>query len=889
MLKKLLLLSSVVIATLALSACGTKEFTVTFDSQGGTAVAAVTVEDGAMVTEPAAPTKANSTDGKVFSFVGWYTSAAGTTAYDFDTEVTADLMLYGVWSENVVLTFDNRTSTANVTQMLGENGGSATAPAAPTRVGYRFGGWFMTKQGLTWLEPEAVTFPYSVTETTTLFAYWEPLDSRAITYPEGSTYTTSLDSSSSLILNPLTYQWSHEDGYIDMLATPLYQTEVDWDKAIEEGVADAPGDFSKIIAKEFSVESLDFRWILVGGTHFPMDSEGEEYLTEDGLYDRDNASSYKDTVWTFKIREDLKFEDGTPITADTFEYTLKMYLDPTLNNYRANIYFRTTENKNGYPIDMAYEYYKGLAEWSEVGFEVVDDYTFTITTFEPISQSSALGFGNIRLVEEAAFEASLTPDRTNSSYGTPDHPYLSYGEYILKTWDENQKLVFNKNYDYVLKGTINYKSMVVEIVDNIDQRMELFGQGDLSVVGLSKDYYAQYAENPNVFKSWDGYPQYVIVNLAESLVTEGGNVHPDIMFDARFRQALLYGFDRKYYATSVYAPNTASLLPVPLDTKSYNQDALYYSESPQHLAVLEALGIDPDTEGYIPARAVSLFNAAYTDWVADGNTGPVTIKMISDNDEFSVELVEYVKEMYETLFGSDKLIIEISYSDPTANRAVIADWDFDISLNAIGFGSSTGVWWQYQAIAFFGDWIGGGSLGLSQPWDMSGLDDDVYDYTTGETRQMGDYVNEIVEVDLTATYNYLVELGEEYMTENDLDGHLEFYGYLKESTDPDTGVVKDAGIFKGPMQDLALVHVFYDTPWDGSAAEPFPGATNDTWSMVAVLEELFFAHVPMVPTVTRSSATLYAPNVVIEWPAYSSAFAWGANRYRYLDTDPDFQ
>ena len=148
---------------------------------------------------------------------------------------------------------------------------------------------------------------------------------------------------------------------------------------------------------------------------------------------------------------------------------------------------------------------------------------------------------------------------------------------------------------------------------------------------------------------------------------------------------------------------------------------------------------------------------------------------------------------------------------------------------------------------------------------------------------------QIIEVDLTATYNYLVELGEEYMTENDLDGHLEFYGYLKESTDPDTGVVKDAGIFKGPMQDLALVHVFYDTPWDGSAAEPFPGATNDTWSMVAVLEELFFAHVPMVPTVTRSSATLYAPNVVIEWPAYSSAFAWGANRYRYLDTDPDFQ
>jgi oligopeptide transport system substrate-binding protein len=881
MLKKLLLLSSVIVATLALSACGTKEFTVSFDSQGGTAVADVVVEKDAALTEPTAPTRANSADGKVYSFVGWFTDAAGTTAYDFATEVTADITLYAKWSEDVVLTFDNRTDAANATQLLGPTGGPATAPAVPTRAGYRFGGWFTTKTGLTWLEPEAVTFPYTVTGSTTLYAYWEPLDSKAITYPEGSTYTTSLDSSSSLILNPLTYQWSHENTFIDWMATPLYETEVDWDKAIADGVADAPGDFSKIIAKEFSIEALDFRWILVGGAHFPMDSEGEEYLTEDGLYDRDNASTYKDTEWTFNIRQDLKYEDGTPITSADFEYTLKMFLDPVLTNYRANIYYRTTNNKNGYPIANAYEYYLGEADWAEVGFEIVDDYTFTITVFEAISQAEAVGFANMRLVQEAAFEASLNTERTNSSYGTPDHPYVSYGEYIMKTWDENQKLVFNKNYEYLNKGAINYKSMVIQIVDSIDQRMQLFEQGDLSVAGLSKDYYAQYAESPNVYKSWDGYPQYLIINLAESKLTEGAHVQPDILFDARFRQALLFGFDRKYYATSVYAPNTASLLPVPLDTKSYNQDALYYSESPQHLAVLEALGIDPATEGYIPARAQELFNAAYTAWVNDGNTGPVVLKLISDNDEFSVELVEYVEEMYETLFNTtgqlDKLDIQISYSDPTANRAVIANWDFDLSLNAIGFGSSTGVWWQYQAIAFFGNWIGGGALGLSQPGDMSTEDG------------LAAYVNQEVTVDLTATYDYLVELGEEYMTEEGLEGHLELYGYLQESTDPDTGAVKAAGIYQGPMQDLALLFVFSDSPWDGSAAEPFPGATNDSWTMVAMLEELYFEHVSSVPTVTRSSATIYAPNVVIEWPAYSSAFGWGANRYRYLNTDPDFQ
>ncbi|AIO18368.1 Internalin-A precursor [Candidatus Izimaplasma bacterium HR1] len=874
MIKKLIAASMVLLAVLTLSACKATEYTVTFDSTGGNAIEAVVVEEGLTIAAPTAPTK--TVTGEVYTFVGWYTEAAGTTAYNFEDPVNADTTLYAKWVLEVVLHFDTRTDATIEAQLLGEVGGLGTAPTAPTRTGYEFAGWFLTKKGLSWLETEAFDFATTVAEETTLFAYWEPVNSKEITYGPEVTYTTSLDSSSRLILNPLVYEWSHEDTFINMLTTDLYVTEVDWDKAIEEGVADFAGDFSKIEAKEFSIESLDFKWILEGATNYPIDSDDDEHLDENGNYDRDAASTFKDTEWTFKIREDLVYEDGTGITAYDYEFTLKMFLDHLLNNYRANLYYKTELNQNGVPIVNAYEYYLGEVAWSEVGFEVVDDYTFTLTTFEAISQSEAVGFGAMPLVQKAAFEASLTTDKTNSEYGTPAHPYVSYGPYILKTWDENQKLVFNKNYDYVLKGTINYKCQVVQIVDDIDQRMALFAAGDLSVAGLSKDYYAQYAESPNVYKSWDGYPQYLIVNLGPTKVTEGGNVQDDILFDVRFRQALLYGFDRKYYATSVYAPNTASLLPVPLDTKSYNQDALYYSESPQHLQLLEDLDIDPATEGYIPARAVQLFDAAYAAWVADGNTGPVVVGLITDNDPFSVALVDYIEEHFETLFNTtgevDKLDIVIDSKDPTANRAQIAAWDFDMSLNSIGFGNSTGVWWQYQAIAFFGDYIGGGGLGLSQPWDMS-TDDGVAAYATQE-----------VTIDLTNTWNYLEELGLDYIQEEELAGHEDMYNWLK--ADAETG--KAAGIYVGPMEDVALLQVFNDTPYDGSAAEPFTGATNDTWNLVAAFEALFFEHVPMIPTVTRSSATIYAENVVIEWPAYSSAFAWGANRYRYLDTDPDF-
>ncbi|HZG58604.1 S-layer homology domain-containing protein [Paenibacillus sp.] len=65
-------------------------YTVTFDSDGGTAVNAVSVLANAKLTAPADPAK----DG--FIFLGWYTEGL-TDAYDFDAAVTANMTLYAKW------------------------------------------------------------------------------------------------------------------------------------------------------------------------------------------------------------------------------------------------------------------------------------------------------------------------------------------------------------------------------------------------------------------------------------------------------------------------------------------------------------------------------------------------------------------------------------------------------------------------------------------------------------------------------------------------------------------------------------------------------------------------------------------------------------------------
>ncbi|MDR1158542.1 MAG: InlB B-repeat-containing protein, partial [Oscillospiraceae bacterium] len=68
-------------------------YTVTFNSQGGSAVATQSVARGGVVTKPADPTREDHT------FAGWHTDAAGTFAYNFSSAVTVSFTLYAKWTE----------------------------------------------------------------------------------------------------------------------------------------------------------------------------------------------------------------------------------------------------------------------------------------------------------------------------------------------------------------------------------------------------------------------------------------------------------------------------------------------------------------------------------------------------------------------------------------------------------------------------------------------------------------------------------------------------------------------------------------------------------------------------------------------------------------------
>lgn len=63
-------------------------YTVTFDSQGGSEVSKVFVQEGGSIVMPVAPTRSG------YYFIGWYN---GDTPYDFKSEVTSDMTLIAKW------------------------------------------------------------------------------------------------------------------------------------------------------------------------------------------------------------------------------------------------------------------------------------------------------------------------------------------------------------------------------------------------------------------------------------------------------------------------------------------------------------------------------------------------------------------------------------------------------------------------------------------------------------------------------------------------------------------------------------------------------------------------------------------------------------------------
>ena len=118
-------------------------YTVTFISNGGTAVEPQTVDHGGKATKPANPTKTG------YTFAGWYTEA--DTEFNFNTPITSATTLHAKWNANqYTITFRQQWGnggTETATVHFDHNDFSVSPIIVPTRNGYTFGGYYTSESG----------------------------------------------------------------------------------------------------------------------------------------------------------------------------------------------------------------------------------------------------------------------------------------------------------------------------------------------------------------------------------------------------------------------------------------------------------------------------------------------------------------------------------------------------------------------------------------------------------------------------------------------------------------------------------------------------------------------------------------------------------------------
>ncbi|MGF1828260.1 ABC transporter substrate-binding protein [Photobacterium angustum] len=283
-------------------------------------------------------------------------------------------------------------------------------------------------------------------------------------------------------------------------------------------------------------------------------------------------------TWIFHLREDAKWSNGDPVTADDFVYTWRRLADPkTASPYASYIQMTTMAN--------AEDIIAGKKPADTLGVEAVDTHTLKVTLDKPVSYfASMLVHTSMKPVNQKVVE-KFGDDWTKVGN------YVSNGAYKLDKWVVNERIVLTRNDNYWdNKDTVINKVTYLPIENQV-AGMNRFLAGELDIT----------YEMPNEhFKRLEKeYPQDVKVTPYLCSYYYEFNTKRKPFDDANVRKALSYAIDRDVLAKFIVGKGeTPAYNFTPLATNGLEVEMPEYSklDQKQRLAkakeLLKAAGYD---------------------------------------------------------------------------------------------------------------------------------------------------------------------------------------------------------------------------------------------------------------------------------------------------------
>jgi len=319
------------------------------------------------------------------------------------------------------------------------------------------------------------------------------------------------------------------------------------------------------------------------------------------------------TVYTFYLREGIRWSNGDPVTAHDFVHSYRRALTPSLGSEYAYMYF---------VMQGAEDYFKGKTQdFSSVGAKALDDRTLRITLNGPVPYFlSLLNHYSWWPVHLPTLARHGDPYRRNNRWTRPGN-FVGNGPFVLARWEVGHVIVAKKNPHYWNAANVKLSEIHFHPIESADTEERSFRSGQLHVtaaVPLSK-IPAYRRDNPQLLHI-DPYlgAYFYRINTTRAQFR-----------DKRVRQALAMAIDRKTIVENV--------------TRGGQLPAYFFTP--------------PDTAGYTsraairydPGGARKLFaQAGYP-----GGKGFAPFEILYNTSEGHKSIAEAIQQMWKKELGID--------------------------------------------------------------------------------------------------------------------------------------------------------------------------------------------------------------------------------------------
>ena len=273
-------------------------------------------------------------------------------------------------------------------------------------------------------------------------------------------------------------------------------------------------------------------------------------------------------AWKITLRDDLKWEDGTKITANDFVYSMQEQLNPDFKNFRADSF-----SKGALVIHGAKDYFDGKEkEFAKVGFFAVDENAFVVLLDQPmyllkddgsLSYKAVYNFTSFPLVKRDLYEKSKIRPITGSTlwtsnYNSSKDTTASYGPYKLTYFQAGKWYVLEKNEQWFgwkderYQGQYQTDRISCETVAEYNTAWMKFQRGEIDGIGIDVSIASDYKGSDQAYFTPDDFVGSVqLQSSKESLKKrESAGFDKEILSYVEFRKALSLGLDRVAYNTA---------------------------------------------------------------------------------------------------------------------------------------------------------------------------------------------------------------------------------------------------------------------------------------------------------------------------------------------------